>query len=270
MRPLPSLMLILVLIACSPSSEQRTPDMTVATVQNDALPERPASTIIESFATAWKGEQEFSLHANITLGIWVDGVGYTVDLANEGGSFIATEPESFDWGFETDLQTLQLLDTGSLNALTAMAQARASDPVPLDVRLPEDFSANDEIRSYYIPLTLHFWNRSWPETIRFGDGFTRLVHGANTTVLVYDQGLRTAWYQLMPGMHINAEHVDQTNNFDTAIVVTRGRFTGKIDGEERAFQEGETILVPAGVTHEFYADESEYGEFIILMWGDNA
>lgn len=104
---------------------------------------------------------------------------------------------------------------------------------------------NDAIRSFYISLTRHFWNREWPKTIRSGEGVTRDVHGANTTVLVYDQGLRTAWYPLKAGMYINIDPVDQVNEFDTAIIVTRGRFGGKIDGVERVFREGETVLIPA-------------------------
>ena len=150
-----------------------------------------------------------------------------------------------------------------------MGQARASDPIPLQPKLPDSFDAN-ELRSYHIPLLQSFWSRDWPETIPFGDGVTREVHGANTTVLIYDEGLRTAWYQLKPGMHINADPLDQINDFDTAIIVTRGQFTGNIGGVERLFREGETVRISEGITHEFYAGDHQYGEFIILMWGEGA
>lgn len=270
MRLLLSLIFALLMIACSPIDSDNMPDMTLSKSPAGNQSERPASSILESFATAWRGDQEFALDRPITLGFWIDGEGYTIDLSDEGGAYAAGEPNHYDWGFKTDLGTLQRLDSGSINALTAMGQARGSDPSPLELRLPDDFSETDKIRGFYIPLTLHFWNREWPETIRFGDGLTRGVHGANTTVLIYDQGLRTAWYQLKSGMHINAEPADQINDFETAIVVTRGRFGGKIDGVERVFHEGETVLIPAGISHEFYADDGEYGEFIILMWGDNA
>lgn len=257
------------LVACSPPSGQDTVGMTLAPVIAVAPP-RSADEIVRAFAEAWRGEEEFRLNRPTTLGIWVDGEGYAVQLTNEGASFLATAPARFDWGFETELETLQRLDNGSLNALTAMGQARASDAIPLDLRLPDDFSEEELIRSYYIPLTLRFWNREWPETIPFGDGVTRSVHGANTTVLIYDEGLRSAWYQLKAGMHVNADPADQVNDFDSAIIVTRGYFSGVIGGTERAFREGETVIVPAGTSHEFFADENEYGEFIILMWGDGA
>lgn len=271
MRPrLTSILALAAFVSCSPSPDQISPDMTIGLPRDAVQTKRLAHEILESFAYAWRGDEEFLLNSDMTIGVWVDGTGYTIELTNDGASFVHAEPSQFDWGFETDLETLQRMDDGSLNALTAMGQARASDSIPLDIRLPDNFSDDDKVRSYYIPLTLHFWNREWPETVLFGDGLTRSVHGANTTVLVYDQGLRTAWYQLRPGMHINADQADQINDFDTAIVVTRGSFGGRVNGIERAFREGETVLIPAGVAHEFYADDSEYGEFVILMWGENA
>ena len=232
--------------------------------------ERSASDILASYAAAWRGVREFDLRGDTTLGIWVDEVGYTIVLTNDGGALRADEPDSYDWGFETDLETLRRLDAGTLNALTAMGQARASDPIPMDVSMPDDFTADADVRSYYIPLTIHFWNREWPETIRFGEAYSRAIHGANATVLVYDEGLRTAWYQLKSGMHINSDPADQTNDFETAIIVTEGRFRGKIAGDEHIFVAGETVLIPAGTTHEFYASGDEYGEFIILMWDEGA
>ncbi len=270
MRNLHLLIGLVTLSACSPPSGGHTSNQTNSSDSLGGTSERTISTILESFADAWRGTEEFRLGRPITLGIWVDDQAYTIHLSDSGGSFSVGEPPRFDWGFETDQMTLRRIDDGSLNALTAMGQARSSDPIPLDVRVPDDFSGAADIRSYYIPLTLHFWNRDWPETIRFGEGLTREVHGANTTVLIYEEGLRTAWYQLKSGMHINANPEDQTNEFATAIVVTKGRFSGRIGGEALLFQEGETVIIPAGVTHEFFADKSQYGEFVILMWGDGA
>jgi len=257
--------------SCSPVDQDGTSVAnTISSGNSVAKSDRQVPAILESYAAAWRGAQEFQLREKTTLGIWVDGTGYTVILSNDGGVFVAGEPKQFDWGFETNLNTLQRLDSGSMNALTAMGQARASDPIPLDIRLPDSFSADADVRGYFVPLTLHFWNREWPETIKFGEGLTRFVHGANTTVLVYDEGLRSAWYQLKPGMHINSEPADQSNEFDSAVIIIRGHFGGKIDGAERVFNEGETVLIPAGISHEFYALDGEYGEFIILMWGDGA
>jgi len=263
----------LVLGGCSdpnPPHIHAVPDMTRPPAGQVAPERRPTATILKSYANAWRGKTEFELSSATILGVWIDGDGYTIEITNDGGTFSAGAPNHFDWGFETDRETLIKLDNRSFNALTAMGQARASDPIPLRIRLPDNFSAEGDIRHYFIPLTRHFWNREWPETIHFGEGTTRDIHGANATLLVYDDGLRTGWYQLKPGMHINSDLADQVNNFDSAIIVIKGHFSGKLNGIERVFQEGETVLVPEGMTHEFYASDEEYGEFLILMWGENA
>lgn len=260
-------------VAYSPSAisaGEPSASVTQPPTQPAPLSDRSTPTILESYAQAWRGEVEFKLRSPMTLGIWVDGEGFSVELTNQGGTFSEGAPSRFDWGFETDRATLLRLDDGSLNALTAMGQARASDLIPLRSRLPEGFTGGADIGSYYVPLTRHFWDRKWPETIYFGEGTTRFIHGANATALIYDDRLRTAWYQLKPGMHINEDPLDQVNDFDTAIMVTRGQFSGELDGVERRFNEGEMILVPKGMTHEFFANEEEYGEFIVLMWGENA
>lgn len=231
---------------------------------------RSAEAILRSFAGAWRGGQEMPLNEPIVLGIWVDGEGHTVRLSNEGATYSAGPPDAFAWGFDTDLGTLRKLDAETWNALTAMGQAGPTDPIPLRPRLPEGFSRQDEVRSFFIPLTLRFWNRGWPETIPFGDGTTRAVHGGDVSVLVYAENLRSAWYQVRPGAHINEKPEEQVNDFDSAIVVTRGVLTGIFDGEERLLRSGETVLVPRGMRHELYATESQYGEFIILMYGEGA
>lgn len=231
---------------------------------------RGAEAILRSFAEAWRGEEEMALEAPMVLGIWVDGQGHTVRLSNEGATYTAGAPETFGWGFDTDLETLRRLDAETWNALTALGQARPSDPIPLRPRLPDGFARQDEVRSFFIPLTLRFWNRNWPETIPFGDGATRPVQGGDVSVLVYADGLRSAWYQVRPGAHINEKPEDQVNDFDTAIVVTRGEFTGVFDGVERVLRGGETVLVPGGMRHELYATDSQYGEFIMLMYGEGA
>lgn len=264
------LLLATALIGCSPSPGQQEMTESESAGSTGDSGERTVIAMLESYADAWRGSEEFQLGGPVTLGIWVDDQAYTVKLSDSGGTFASGEPLRFDWGFVTDSDTLRRIDGGVLNALTAMGQARASDPIALDVRVPDDFSDSDRIQNFYIPLTLHFWNRDWPEIIRFGDGLTREVHGANTTVLIYDEGLRTAWYQLKAGMHINAKPEDQINDFDTAILVTKGRFGARIGGEEVVLEEGQTVMIPTGVTHEFFAGDAQYGEFVIIMWGEGA
>ena len=61
------------------------------------------------------------------------------------------------------------------------------------------------------------------EIIPFGAETTRVVHGAGMGVLYYQRGLRSAFFHIKPGQHINADPKDQTNPFPSLFIVTGGR-----------------------------------------------
>jgi len=87
-------------------------------------------------------------------------------------------------------------------------------------------------------------------------------------VLVYDRELRSAWYQLQSGVRINADARDQTNNFPQLIIITRGRFSARLDGRELTLFEGQAVFIAAGMRHEFWAVAGQYGELIWTAFGE--
>jgi D-lyxose ketol-isomerase len=106
--------------------------------------------------------------------------------------------------------------------------------------------------------------------IPFGDGLTRNVHGANSAIFYYQRGIRTGWYQVEPGMHVNRSEADQTNPFPSLFIMTRGRIQARLGGELLELEEGQAVLVPAGMAHEFWAEEDQYGELVLVMFGEGA
>lgn len=235
---------------------------------------RGAATILASYAKAWRGRKEMpELDRRLVLGFAIAEHGeFHIVLPPEGTAELAhgPAPDSPDWvlTFETDLPTLQRIDRGEISALTATGKARASDPAPLELRVAPAWGR--QVASFVLPLSFHFWTREWPEVVPFGEGATRLVHGANAAVLYYEQGLRSAFYQIKPGMHANVDPKDQSNPFKSLLIIIRGHFKAKLDGNSRVLREGEALLIPAGMTHEFWADDGDYGEAILLMFGDGA
>jgi mannose-6-phosphate isomerase-like protein (cupin superfamily) len=229
--------------------------------------------ILQEYADAWRGQEEFKLRQPVRIGFWIrtDKVQeYFITLTNDpGGKLESGKIGKYDLGFELDYTTLKLLHSGALNALTAMAQARGDEPIPLVPKFPPDFEWNLDTRGYIIPLIFHFWNRNWPEIVDFGEPNSREVHGALTTVFFYDNGLRSAWYRVEPGMHVNKKAEDQLNDFPTFIIITKGSIRGKINGKEIVLKAGQSVYIPAGMRHEFWS-EREAGEFIILMFGEGA
>ncbi len=49
--------------------------------------------------------------------------------------------------------------------------------------------------------------------------------------------------------------------------MTRRRIQARSGGQLLELQEGNAALVPAGKTHEFWTEEGQYGEFVLVMFG---
>jgi mannose-6-phosphate isomerase-like protein (cupin superfamily) len=234
-----------------------------------------ARAILKRYVDAWRGAEEMTLSETVVLGFEIEGTGggsYHVTIPPAGPAELADGiPDSaYDVVFTTDIGHLRRLDRGELSALTALGRARMTDRTPLDFRFPPDFQLTPEAQGHLLRLTFHFWNRDWPEMIRFGDGLTRNVHGANSAVFYYQRGIRTAWYQVEPGMHVNRSEAEQTNPFPSLFIMTRGRIQARLGGKLVQFEEGHAVLVPAGMKHEFWAEEGQYGEFVLVMFGEGA
>lgn len=210
---------------------------------------------------------------SVTFGVKVKDKGsWTVIVDGESGVKLEKDmPEEPTFYYVTDFETLEKMHRGDMAVLTAMGRASASDSIPMDVGFMEGFSPGDTFLEEAIPLTFHFWTRGFPEIVEFGDeSRTRVAHGANVTVLYYQKGFRSAWYQIQKGQHINAELEDQTNPFPTLVIFTNGEAESKIGGKYLTIKAGQSVLIPAGVTHEFWNNSKTPAEFIILMFGEGA
>ena len=253
-----------------PTSARLSP--TPSQIQSNA--NDSARLIMQRYADAWRGRQELTLDRNLVIAFWIKGEGggeYYVVLSQTPGATVGDGvPTQYDLGFELDISFLRRLDRGEMNALTAMGQARSSDPTPVVPKFGPQFASIPDSALFFRRLCFHFWTRDWPETVRFGDGTTREVHGGNATVFYYDNQLRSAWYQLKAGMHINADPGGQINDYPQTVIVTRGRFRARLDGRDRLVSEGEMILIPAGMASEFWTEGDQYGEFVWLGFGPGA
>lgn len=179
-------------------------------------------------------------------------------------------PERPGWYFTLDLATLEKLDRGEWNALTAMGKARESDVAPMDVGVMDGFQPDPGFVPDLLSVSFHFWTRGLPERIPFGAAQTRTLHGAQASILYYQPGFRSAWVQIRPGQHANANPNDQTNPFPTLFVGLTGRAKARIGGVEIELDRGEALFIPAGTAHEFWNPYDEPAEGILLMFGDGA
>jgi mannose-6-phosphate isomerase-like protein (cupin superfamily)/putative sterol carrier protein len=220
--------------------------------KNDKLPEEPLE-----FGIKVSGESE---------GEW------TVAIDKENKVYLRKGfPEQPTFYITANADILNQIYRGEINALTAAGKARASDKTPMDFGLMEGYQPTvDYLRSVIIPLYFHFFTRGKPEIIKFGEQYSRYVHGGNAVILYYDKGLRTAWYQLKKGMYINKDLRDAVNNFPTLLIITRGEGKGCLGEKVMDLKEGMTIFIPAGMVHQFWTEDEAGFEAIIIMFGEGA
>lgn len=240
--------------------------------------DRSPEEILRSYVKDFRSDPAAS--APLTFGIRIQGDGggewqVTVGGNKEGDGGCQVElsaglPAKASAVYTLDLATLRKIDSGELNALTAMGRARSSDPAPMDIEFMEGFQPDADFFARFIPFTFHFWTRGFPETVNFGRKHSREVHGANMVVFYYQQGLRSAWAQIEKGQHVNSDPSDQTNPFPTMIIGIRGKAAAKIGGREGILQAGQMAFIPAGISHEAWNPFDEPAEIILLMFGEGA
>jgi hypothetical protein len=177
-------------------------------------------------------------------------------------------PTGSFWFYKLDMATLEKVDRGELNVLTAMGKAKESDTAPMDIDATPDFQPPAEWEGRLLPLTFHFWTRGWPETVPFGKEFSRVIHGANVVGLYYQKGLRTVWARVEKGQHV--DEGGKADPFPTLVMVIRGTVMSRIGKVERKLQAGEMVFIPANTTDEDWNPFDEPAEVILVMFGDQA
>jgi mannose-6-phosphate isomerase-like protein (cupin superfamily) len=173
--------------------------------------------------------------------------------------------------FIMDRGTLAGIHAGELASLTAMGKAKSADFAPLDIDGVPGLEVTPELVDHVKRLSFHFWTRGFPEVVRFGDmARTRVLHGANAVLFYYQEGFRSGWFEIEKGQHVNQEESEQTNPFPSMIIVTKGTMMSRLGGEEHVLKAGETIYIGAGVSHEFWNDQDEPAEGVLVMFGEGA
>lgn len=179
-------------------------------------------------------------------------------------------PKTPTFYFVTDFETLKKIDAGELNALTGSAKAFSSDFAPFDMDVMSGFTPDQNFISTALNVLFHFWTKGKPEVIPFGLDKTRMTHGAQATIFYYQPGFRSAYVAIKKGQHANKDEKSQSNPFPTLFIAIKGSATIIIDGEESTLNEGNAILIPPGVKHEFINPNDDLFEGILLMFGKGA
>lgn len=173
--------------------------------------------------------------------------------------------------FITDMGTLKRIDRGELGIITSMGRERLSDQTPMDFGLANGMQFTSELMAEMLPFAFHFWTKGQPEIVRFGElDQARLIHGAYATPFYYQKGMRSSYYRLEKGQHINSDEELKANPFPSLFILIGGTMESRIGGKELTLDGKQAMLVPAGVPHEFWNLGDAPAEFILVMFGEGA
>jgi mannose-6-phosphate isomerase-like protein (cupin superfamily) len=206
-----------------------------------------------------------------TFGVLVEDNWWTVTVAGDETTLARGAPaEPTYYYLVREEETLHQIDRGELSMLTGMVKAFSTDVVPTDVDVMEGYQPPEDFQTWLMPQIFHFWNRGFPEIVPFGDGHTLPSHGGHVSVLYYQPGFRSGWGYLAPGEHANEDPRSRSNPFPSLFIALEGTITARINGVDHEFSEGNFMIIPAGVEHEFINETDENVHFMLFMFGEGA
>lgn len=231
--------------------------------------------ILERFAKDYENDVTFK--EDVVFAVKVDNAVWNVNAVAKTDSSRAKVlisngwPEEPTFYFVTDKKTLANIDSGKLNPLTGAVKEFSSDFAPFDADFMQGFSPDEGFMGKLLSIYFHFWTRGTPEIIPYGIDFTRFTHGSQASVLFYQPGFRSGYVALKKGQHANENEKSRRDPFYSMLISLKGNIIMIIDGKESILKEGNAVVIPPNVSHEFLNRDSETPvEGILLMFGDGA
>jgi hypothetical protein len=222
-------------------------------------------SFIESFLT--KIDSSYVERVNILL---QDGAtGYSVLINKKKEIFVTPGvDDEADISFRATIETYRSLYNGEMNAMTAMAQARGTDPVPLNYSFGSHLDWNDQNLNRLYFLGQRFFNVHACDKILLTQDNARIVHGAHAIPIFYRRsngvGVRSAWYQLSKGQR--SGRPGEVNPFPQVVIVISGRGMATIGNDTFILKPGEAYYIAPFLDHYFWNEEEEPAQVIWLAW----
>ena len=243
----------------------------VAAQNREPAPIQIIEPILDRFVSDYERDP---LAQDITFGIEIEGLRWRVTSELDGEERSVTLQRGFGDAplmyFTATMETLNLLDRGVWNGLTAMGAATSADLTPLDILTTPDYQKPADYDAQIRPLIFHFWTRGLPEVVPFGVERSRVVHGAPASALYYDEDFRSAVYHVPAGLG-REQAPTLSVPFKRMVIVIAGAAEGEIGDEPFTAQAGDMILAPPNIPVTFWnASSDETLSFVWLMWGKGA
>ena len=197
-------------------------------------------------------------------------VPYHIILSPEGNASLKEgNNENYLLKYETDEETLKKLSMGEMTSMTAMVKSRSTDFAPMEADLNQKV-ANEKSAQFFFDFSMYFFNKNWPPKFMYGKEYSRFTHGGMASVFVYNPGIRSGWFHLEKGMHVNKDEDLKTNPFPSLFIITKGNGKAKLGDQVIDIAVGESYLIPPGMVHEIWVEDDQVVEGVIIMFGEGA
>ncbi|MEM7202081.1 MAG: cupin domain-containing protein [Planctomycetota bacterium] len=218
----------------------------------------PAAATARTFAIRVRGDDGGSWTVEVT--------GEQADDGQWGVVLRPGEPRTPTFYYALSAAMLVAIDAGRLNALTAQGKAFADEVAPMETEFmagAEPFDAN--------PFSFHFWTRGFPEKVALDAQLARRVHGVKNIPIYYEQGLRTIWSTIQKGERVNnGPGQPMLVPFPILVVGIKGRAIGTMNGKPVEAKAGEVVFIPPLTPYEWWNEDDEPCEALLVMFGAGA
>lgn len=177
------------------------------------------------------------------------------ELGVVGGS------EDSDLCINMESQTLEGILESRADFGALIGRSRYTDVRPINFQLlnPERAAtANEALKA----LAAFLFTPGRVKVRRLTRGLAGEAHGAHPIPLVYQDGIRFAWYTVDEGETLNDE--GERDPYPQVVVITRGRGALTLEDEEIMLEPGMAVYIPTSSLHMIQAEEGI--EALWLAW----
>lgn len=186
------------------------------------------------------------------------------------------QPAQPTWFFSiAGEQYLQQLDRGEVTFGTLAGKAKQSDKVAVDADFmpgytPDSRTPGGDFYQTFTRVSFHFWYRGDPEIVPFGKQRLRTIHGADSTALYYQPGLRTIWFSLKSGQHANRDGGEGVGPWTKLLIFVNGAGKVLIGDATVDVKAGDRVFVPPRAINQVWNDSATPLEGVLIIFGEGA
>ena len=167
-----------------------------------------------------------------------------------------------------DYRTYKKIYEGELNAMTAIGRASIHEAAPLDMWLENGMTFSKIDWDYAYFTVINFFNSHPHNKVLIGKEHARKIHGGHAVALFYNEGFRSAYYNIIKGEILNES--GEKDPFNQSFIIIQGNGFAKIGNDTLKLKTNEAYFIKPNLEHKVWTDSEEGLSLIWNAWGSEA